>query len=162
LMPVTAGMSFWESEAVGLAANAAVPSPHPVDYLWGLATDGTLRPPRTVGERATDAMRMLRSVNLRFAELTIEGLSLGARTQATSITIRDLDVGLARSRPAYLRQLIHSLELALGRAAGADRDPIEARLRQAREELHGTPEHPGGLEALETELEGLERRDRWI
>lgn len=166
LMPVTPpGLSFWESEAVSLgqtAANALIPTPHPLDYLWGLATDGTLRPPRTVGERATDAMRMLRSVNLRFSELTIEGLSLGAGTQAASITIRDLDVGLARSRPAYLRQLIRSLELALGRAAGTDRDPIEARLRQAREELYGTPEHPGGLEALETELEGLERRDRWI
>jgi hypothetical protein len=162
LMPVTAGMSFWESEAVGLVANAAVPSPHPVDYLWGLATDGTLRPPRTVTDRATDAMRMLRSVDLRFSELTLEGLSLGAGTQAASVTIHDLNIGAARSRPAYLRQLISSLELALGRAAGADRDPIEARLRQARDELHGTPEHPGGLEALETELEGLERRDRWI
>jgi hypothetical protein len=162
LMPVTAGMSFWESEAVGLVANAAVPSPHPVDYLWGLATDGTLRPPRTVTDRATDAMRMLRSVDLRFSELTIEGLSLGAGVETASVTIHDLAIGAARSRPAYLRQLITSLELALGRAAGVDRDPIESRLRQARDELHGTPEHPGGLEALETELEGLERRDRWI
>jgi hypothetical protein len=162
LMPVTAGMSFWESEAVGLAANAAVPSPHPVDYLWGLATDGTLRPPRTVTDRATDAMRMLRSVDLRFSELTIEGLSLGAGVETASVTIHDLAIGAARSRPAYLRQLITSLELALGRAAGVDRDPIESRLRQAREELHGTPALPGGLEALETELEGLERRDRWI
>ncbi len=162
LMPVTAGMPMWQSTPIGWVANALVPSPHPVDYAWGLFSDGTLRPPRTVSERAADAMRLLRSVDLHFGELTIEGLSLGSGIETASLTIRDLDIGAARSRPAYLRQLISSLDLAWARADPAAQAAIQQRRDEALAELYGTPEHPGGLAALETELEGLERRDRWI
>ena len=45
---------------------------------------------------------MLRSFELSFDKLTIEGLSVGADTQIASITLTDVAVGVGLG-PAYLR-----------------------------------------------------------
>jgi hypothetical protein len=164
LMPLTSGMNVFASSAISIPANALIKSPAPLDYLWGLATDGTLRPPRTVAERAKDAMAMLRSFEVSFDELTISGLSIGAGEQVSSITLRDVDIGVGQSRPAYLRLLIKSLQRArTAMAEGSpDRTAIDTRIADLERELYvGTEEKPS-LAAAEEELEKLERKDRWI
>src|SRR5262249_39430639 len=63
--------------------------------------------------------------------------------------------------PAYLRQRLHSLERAeKAMADGPDREALRKRIADVRLELEGTDKTPG-LQALEHELETLERKDRW-
>ena len=154
-------MSFVASEAISIPANALVPTPAPLDYVWGLATDGVLRPPRTVTERVKDATAMLRSFHVHFDTLHVDGLTMGAGTQVSSLVLRDVDLGVGLSRPAYLRQLVRSLQKAEGAMAdGPDREATRKRIADVNRELKGAEGKPG-LEELEAELEKLERKDRW-
>ena len=161
LIPFTSGMSLIGSSAVSVPANALIPTPAPLDYVWGLATDGVLRPPRTVTERVKDATAMLRSFHVHFDDLRVDGLTMGAGTQVSSLVLRDVDLGVGLSRPAYLRQLLRSLQrVERGMADGPDREATRKRIAEVTVELKGAEGKPG-LEDLEAELERLERKDRW-
>lgn len=161
LMPFTSGLSFAGSHVAGTAANALIPTPAPGDYIWGFASDGVLRPPRSTIDRVKDATAMLRSFHVHFDELHVDGLTMGAGTQVSSLVLRDLDLGVGLNRPAYLRQLLRSLQkLERGIADGPDREATRRRIAEVTGELKGSEGKPG-LEELEAELEKLERKDRW-
>ena len=65
--------SFGEEEAAEHAGDAAVSTPAPLDYLWGLAVDGQFKPPRSVAQRTADAIKMFRSLSLTFDHLETSG-----------------------------------------------------------------------------------------
>ncbi|MBV9823160.1 MAG: hypothetical protein JO144_13055 [Actinobacteria bacterium] len=96
----------------GMAADAAFPTPAPASYLWGLASDGVLRPPYSAAQRMTDALGMLRAFNVSVQSLAVEGISIGSGQQIRSLVLTDLDLGVGQSLPAYLNTAIATLRLA--------------------------------------------------
>jgi hypothetical protein len=174
MMPFTGGMSLVASVPLGMAANALVPTPVPGDLLWGLATDGVLRPPRTVLARIEDAQAMLRSLEVDFKTLQIQGLSIGAGQQIAGITLTDVHIGLAASKPAYLRLQIASLKRASREGlTPADVAALDVSIAALEEQLKGVivrdprsksqlPTRLEGMEDRERRLEELERKDRWV
>lgn len=163
LLPVTSAFSipggaianFAADEALEHAADARFPSPAPADYLYGLASDGAFRPPRSVARRATDAMSMLRSMQLSFSKLAIKGASIGAGTQVSSLTLKDVSVGLGWSKPTYLRAQIKSLDRRIALLTGAEKSAAIAQRADLKVRL-------GALLADEARLDKLENKDRWI
>ncbi len=134
-LPSVSGAAWLAKEAGNVAANQLIPTPAPGDYIYGLFSDGTLRPPRSVTDRMADAVRMLRSLSVSFSDLDITGLSIGASVQVASVGLHDFSAGGARSRPAYLRLLIDSLRQRIPRLQGAERDAAIARRDAALDEL---------------------------
>src|SRR5262249_20575874 len=137
LTPATWNVPFPASSAISVPANQMLPTPKPLDPLLGLITDGELRPPRTVAERLTDAMAMLRQLHVSFDALDVEGLALGAGQSVAKVSLRDVVLGAGFSRPAYLRELCRRLEDRAARpgVAPADKATIDARLVKIRAEL---------------------------
>jgi hypothetical protein len=154
-LPVISGLSFLTGEIVEHVADAAVPTPKPLSSLYGLASDGTLRPPRDVLARLADAAKMLRSFQLSFTDLKITGISLGAQTQLASLSLHDVNIGLARSGPAYLRAQIASLQRRIGLLTGPERDKAVTAQKALEDRLAGLLKDEAGLETLE-------HKDRWI
>ncbi|MBN6545816.1 hypothetical protein, partial [Actinacidiphila bryophytorum] len=130
------------------------PTDSPVDYLWGLASEGGLRPPHSVEERTRDAIGRLRALEVTFDELSLTGLVLGGDQQVASVTITDFGIGAARSLPAYLRLRQRALERTRKRTpAGPEHDRITAEIRDLEKQL-------APLRVQEARLESLESRDR--
>ncbi|UWE11804.1 hypothetical protein [Actinacidiphila bryophytorum] len=130
------------------------PTGSPVDYLWGLASEGGLRPPHSVEERTRDAIGRLRALEVTFAELSLTGLVLGGDQQVASVTFTDFGIGAARSLPGYLRLRQRALERTLKRTpAGPEHDRITA-------EIHDLEKQLVPLRVQEAQLESLESRDR--
>ncbi len=140
LWPLDFGLKNWLLEhaaeaPAGWAGNALVPSPRPLDYAYGLISDGTLRPPRSVAERLVDAARMLRSLSVSFDDLQIKGLALGTAVQIASVRLQDVSAGAARSLPGHLRLVIQSLNRRIPKLSGAERDAAIAQRDAAFEQL---------------------------
>ncbi len=110
LLPLN--LPFPTSTLVGQAANALVPTPAPATYLWGLASDGVLRPPYSAAQRMKDAAGMLRAFNVSFQSLAVDGISIGSGQQIKSLTLTDVNLSVGRSLPAYLNGALATLRLA--------------------------------------------------
>ena len=112
-----ANLPFPISTAVGQAANALFPTPAPATYLWGLASDGVLRPPYSAAQRMKDATAMLRAFNVSFQSLNVEGISIGSGQQIKSLTLTDVNLSIGQSLPAYLNGALSTLKLAKSKLA---------------------------------------------
>ncbi|MER6595862.1 hypothetical protein ABT214_29220, partial [Micromonospora purpureochromogenes] len=152
LAPYTAGAPFLARQFTSLSAGEIF-TPL-ANATIGLLTDGVMRPPRTVGERATDAVAMLHSLRVSFASATAEGLSFAGMQQVGRIEVGRTLIGLGNSLPARLRAEQDSLRERLGRATVAERAALQDRLSRVTRQLTE-------LEPLERELHRLEARHRW-
>ncbi|WP_326564009.1 DUF4157 domain-containing protein [Micromonospora peucetia] len=152
LAPYTAGAPFLARQLTSLTAGEMF-TPL-ANATLGLITDGVFRPPRTVGERATDAVAMLHSLQVSFASATAEGLSFAGMQQIGRIEVGRTLIGLGNSLPARLRAEQRSLRERLGRAGVPERAALDQRLAAVTTELTA-------LEPLERELHALEARHRW-
>lgn len=115
LLPLN--LPFPTSTLVGQAANALLPTPAPATHLWGLASDGVLRPPYSAAQRAKDAAGMLRAFNVSFQSLNVEGISIGSGQQIKSLTLTDVNLSIGQSLPAYLNGALATLKLAKSKLA---------------------------------------------
>lgn len=115
LLPLN--LPFPASTVVGQAANALVSTPAPASYLWGLASDGVLRPPYSAAQRMQDAVGMLRAYNVSFQSLAVEGISIGSGQQIKSLALTDVHLGIGQSLPAYLNTALETLKLAKAKLA---------------------------------------------
>ncbi|WP_346533686.1 DUF4157 domain-containing protein [Micromonospora sp. DPT] len=152
LAPYTAGAPFLARQFTSLTAGEIF-TPL-ANASLGLLTDGVFRPPRTVGERAEDAMGMLHSLRVSFASATAEGLSFAGMQQIGRIEVGRTLIGVGNSLPARLRAERESLEERLGRATGGERAELEGRIHEITVEVDR-------LKPLEQELHRLEGRHRW-
>ncbi|WP_446209863.1 eCIS core domain-containing protein [Micromonospora sp. IBSANI012] len=152
LAPATGGAPFLARQFTSLTAGEIF-TPL-ANATIGLLTDGVFRPPRTVGERATDAVAMLHSLRVSFASATAEGLSFAGMQQVGRIEVGRTLIGLGNSLPARLRAEQESLRLRIGQATGEGRAALEQRLSMVTTELTR-------LQPLEQELHQLEGRHRW-
>jgi Domain of unknown function (DUF4157) len=94
---------------VSSLADLAAPTPAPATYLWGLASDGVLRPPYSAAQRIKDATGMLRAFNVSFDSLDVQGITLGSGQQIKSLAIADLSLSIGQSLPAYLNAALAML-----------------------------------------------------
>ncbi|MEU5726284.1 DUF4157 domain-containing protein [Micromonospora sp. NPDC047738] len=152
LAPYTAGAPFLARQFTSLTAGEIF-APL-ANATLGLLTDGVFRPPRTVGERAQDAVAMLHSLQVSFASATAEGLSFAGMQQIGRIEVGRTLIGLGNTLPAQLRAERESLRERLGRATGPDRAALQERLTAVTTQLTE-------LQPLERELHTLEARHRW-
>lgn len=152
--PGTAGSGLVAEQAASYSAEQVI-SPL-VDGLTGLVTDGVFRKPKTVGERAAEATDMLRSFELSFTSLDIQGISLAGIQQAESLSIKNFAVAFGLTKPTMLRHHKRTLErrLADQQTPVADRSTIGAEITRISKELER-------LEPMEAELNRLEGRFRW-
>jgi hypothetical protein len=95
---------------VSSLADYAAPTPAPATDLWGLATDGVLRPPYSAAQRIKDATGMLRAFNVSFDSLDVRGISLGSGQQIKSLAIHDLTLSIGQSLPAYLNAALATVQ----------------------------------------------------
>lgn len=93
-------------------ADYVFPTPAPLTYAWGLASDGVLRPPYSAAQRIKDSIGTLRAFSVSFTELKIEGISIGAGQQIQSLTLTDVNLGVGQSLPAYLNTAVATLKRA--------------------------------------------------
>jgi hypothetical protein len=105
-------LPFPTSTLASMAGNALVSTPAPASYLWGLASDGVLRPPYSAAQRMQDAIGTLRAYNVSFTSLDIEGISIGSGQQIKSLTLTDVNLSIGQSLPAYLNGALATLRLA--------------------------------------------------
>ncbi len=112
LLPVTHGMPFWKSTLITSPADLVVPTPGIFTNLWGLASDGVLRPPYSAAQRMKDTIAMLRAFSVSFDSLDIGGVSLGSGVQIGSLALHDVNLGIGQSLPAYLRTALSTVENA--------------------------------------------------
>jgi hypothetical protein len=110
LMPL--GLSFPTSSLVSATADYLAPTPAPATYLWGLASDGVLRPPYSAAQRIKDTTAMLRAFNVTFDSLNIEGISIGSGQQIRSLTLTDVNLSIGQSLPAYLNTALSTVRAA--------------------------------------------------
>ncbi|GHJ47484.1 hypothetical protein Cs7R123_48260 [Catellatospora sp. TT07R-123] len=163
-LPAT-GLPWLADKVVGSGRDAVVNhlipnQPHPLDYVYGLVSDGTPRPPRSVTERLGDAARMLRSLQVSLGDLEIEGASFGAGTQVSSIRLHGLAAGVARSRPAYLRSLITSLNERIPTLTGSARTAAITRRDAALDELDRFTIHAVRIRELRARQSSLTPTER--
>jgi hypothetical protein len=153
------------NEGIETAADKAVPTPKPLDYLWGLATDGVFRPPRSVGDRVEDAARMMRAFDVSFDELAIDGLTVGADTQLSNIVLKDVSLSVnTRGRLDQLRLLRTSLQTSLDKTQDdKEKAALQARLSEVDAQLKTALDTSSkdGFEAQRARLLELEEKDRW-
>ncbi len=153
------------NEGIELAADKAVPTPKPLDYLWGYATDGVFRPPRSVADRVQDAARMMRAFDVSFDELAIDGLTVGADTQLSNIVMKDVSLSLnTRGKLDQLRLLQTSLKTSLAKTQDDnEKAALQARLSQVDAELKTALEETGkdNFQKQRSRLLELEEKDRW-
>ena len=190
LLPVTHGMSFWKSTLITTPADLGVPTPGIVSHLWGLASDGVLRPPYSAAQRMKDMIATLRAFGVSFDSLDIGGVSLGSGVQIGSIALHDVNLGIGQSLPAYLRTALSTVENAQSKLPKdsqqyKDLDARAATLRAQIAATEATPrikelrakrkDHPGQLTEKEKQelavaekndhdeqrLTELEAKDRW-
>jgi hypothetical protein len=100
------------STLVSFPLNKALPTPQPLSNLWGLASDGVLRPPRSAAERMGDAIAMMRAWSVSFTSLNVDGISIGAGQQIKSLLLTDVNLSIGQSLPAYLNTAIATLTQA--------------------------------------------------
>ena len=157
LAPLTAGAPWLAQQFSSTVAGATL-SPIAESFL-GLVTDGAFQPPRTVSQRATDAAAMLRTADISFDELSVEGLSFGGRQQVASVSLRNVFLGVGLTLPTVLRRRIASIDrrLADTRPGARVDGPERAELEQGRAALR---DRLRPLEQLESELDALEGRYR--
>ncbi|MEU7959019.1 eCIS core domain-containing protein [Micromonospora humida] len=152
LAPYTAGAPFLAQQFTSLTAGEIF-TPL-ANATIGLLTDGVFRPPRTVGERVTDAVEMMHSLRVSFSSATAEGLSFAGLQQVGRIEVGRTLIGVATSLPARLRAEQESLRLRRETATGSQRAALDERLRSVDSQLTA-------LEPAERELDRLEARHRW-
>jgi hypothetical protein len=152
--PATAGAPFLAREAVSTGFDETL-GPVAEGFL-GLVTDGVFRKPRTVTERAQDAIAMMRSFELSVGSLRFDGLSLAGIEQVGSVEVKNLVLGLGFSRPTVLRAEKRSVQRRLKDPVTqpAERAELAKRKQAIENEL-------AELEPLEKELDKLEARYRW-
>ena len=105
-------LPFPYSTGVSMVANDLFPTPAPATYLWGLASDGVLRPPYSAAQRMQDAVGMLRAFNVSFQSLAVDGISIGSGQQIKSLTLTDVNLSVGRSLPAYLHSALATVRAA--------------------------------------------------
>ena len=110
LLPVS--LPFPAGTVFSKAANTLLPTPAPASYLWGLASDGVLRPPYGAAQRMRDAIATLRAYNVSFDQLSVQGISIGSGQQIQSLTLTDVNLSIGQSLPAYLNTALSTLKLA--------------------------------------------------
>jgi hypothetical protein len=147
------GLSFLADQFTS-RVNSAVLTPL-AESVLGLVTDGAFRPPRDTSTRVADAAAMMRSVEVAFADLSVEGLSFGGGQQVASLRLRDVVLGVGLSRTTVLRRQIASARRRLaGAALPADQRPeLRTRLTSMEQEL-------AALVQAELALDRLEARSR--
>ena len=112
LMPLTQGLPFWQSTLITTPADLIAPTPGILTNVWGLASDGVLRPPYSAAQRMKDTTAMLRAFGVSFDSLDIGGVSLGSGVQIGSLALHDVTIGIGQSLPAYLRTALSTVEKA--------------------------------------------------
>jgi hypothetical protein len=153
-------LPFPASTLASQVVNRVVPTPSPATYLWGLKTDGVLRPPYSAAQRIKDSTAMLRAFNVAFDKLEVKGISIGSGQQIASLVLQDVDVTVGQSLPAYLNAALTTVTAArkkvpAGSPQGKELAEREDRLRtQLAAAL-------GANSADESRLRELESKDRW-
>jgi hypothetical protein len=112
LLPLTHGLPFWKSTLITTPADLVAPTPGIFTNVWGLASDGVLRPPYSAAQRMKDTIAMLRAFGVSFDSLDIGGVSLGSGVQIGSLALHDVNIGIGQSLPAYLRTALSTVENA--------------------------------------------------
>jgi hypothetical protein len=187
---IPAKLPFGVSSLVSLAGNQLAPTPAPLTNLWGLASDGVLRPPYSAAQRISDSMGSLRAYNASFDSLTVRGISIGAGQQIGSLELTDVNLGIGQSLPAYFNTAINTMKAAQAKLTPdsqqyKDLDERIAALRAQQSAVSTSTQierirdkqkkDPQSLTPLETEmlrlssdradaekrLEQLESKDRW-
>ena len=153
-------LPFPVSTAASFAANKAIPTPAPATYLWGLASDGVLRPPYSAAQRIKDSTAMLRAFNVAFDKLEVKGITIGAGQQIASLTLTDVNITVGQSLPAYLRAALATVHAARVKAPADSPQSIE--LEQRERALQKQLDAALGEDAAdEKRLQALEGKDRW-
>ncbi len=152
--PLAAGAP-WAAKQFSSTVTGEALSPIAMGLI-GLATDGTFRPPRTVGERATDAASMMRAFSVSIDDIDIEGLSFGGVEQVATTKIQGLLVGVGLSKPNVLRAKLNSMVRRKDRPGVplAERNALEIQILETEMALVD-------LEEKEKLLDKLESRYRW-
>jgi hypothetical protein len=181
---------FPTSTAISKVANAAFTTPQPLTDLWGLATDGVLRPPYSASQRMEHALGMLRAYNVSFTSLYVDGITLGSGQQIKSLLLTDVNIGYGQSLAGYLGSTLRTIRDAQAKldknsqqykdlearaiALEAQIKNVEAspRLNELRDKREKDPDHLTDDEkkelavadkklADEDLLRRLEVKDRW-
>ncbi|MET8668168.1 hypothetical protein ABZV87_28010 [Streptomyces tendae] len=152
MMPFTPQLPSLTEFAAKRVAGVFDPTDSPFDYAAGLLTEGALRRPHGIAERAREAADRLHSLEVSFDELSVSGLTFGTEQQISSLSLTDVTLGGARSLPGYLRLRKRALEQT--RARHPDRkEALDAAIAAIDSRL-------GTLLPKERRLEELEARDR--
>jgi len=110
LLPLN--LPFPTSSLVSGAADYLLPTPAPATYLWGLASDGVLRPPYSAAQRIRDTTATLRAFSVSFDSLNVQGISIGSGQQIRSLTLTDVNLSIGQSLPAYLNTALSTIRAA--------------------------------------------------
>ena len=137
-------LPFGVSTLASKAVNADFPTPSPATYLWGLASDGALRPPYSAAQRMKDSLGSLRAYNVSFTSLNVDGISLGSGQQIKSLTLTDVNVGYGQSLPSYLNSTLRTIRDAQAKLAKdsqqyKDLDARAAALEAQIKSVEATP-----------------------
>ncbi|MFC9053297.1 hypothetical protein [Streptomyces anthocyanicus] len=148
-MPFTPQLPSLTEFAAKRVAGFFDPTDSPFDYAAGLLTEGSLRRPHGIAERAREAADRLHSLEVSFDELSVSGLTFGTEQQISSLSLTDVTLGGARSLPAYLRLRKRALEQT--RARHPDRkEAVDAAVAAIDKQLSTLLPKEGRLEELET------------
>ena len=153
-------LPFPVGTVAGYAANKAIPTPAPLTYLWGLASDGVLRPPYSAAQRIKDSTAMLRAFNVQFDKLQVKGITIGTGQQIESLTLTDVNLTIGQSLPAYLRAALATVHAARVKAMPDTPQALELERREIalQKQLDAAL---GDDLADEKYLQTLEGKDRW-
>lgn len=153
-------LPFPVSTAASVAANKSIPTPAPLTYLWGLASDGVLRPPYSAARRIKDSTAMLRAFNVSFDKLEVKGISIGAGQQIGSLVLENVNVTVGQSLPAYLNAALAIVTKArlAAKAGTAQHTELVQREEALKKQLAAAL---GEKAADEKRLQELEGKDRW-
>lgn len=153
-------MPFGVGTAASQVYNRAIPTPMPLTNLWGLASDGVLRPPYSAAQRIKDSTAMLRAFNVAFDRLEVKGITIGAGQQIGSFVLSDVNLTIGQSLPAYLRAALATVKTARGKAKAGTPQAID--LEQREHTLQAQLDAALGADAAdEKRLQELEGKDRW-
>lgn len=153
-------LPFPVSTLASQVANRIAPTPQPLSYVWGLASDGVWRPPYSAAQRARDSIGTLRAFDVSFTKLQVDGISMGAEQQLGSLVLTDVHVAVGQSLPAYLRGALGVVRAAKDKlpAGSPKRAELAERIRSLEIQLEAAE---GARRADERRLQELEGKDRW-